>query len=115
MTDAAPVFIGPDPLPWLCEAVEQGGGQRAALAAAEAVVWFGFPDNFPDLPSTVRWVQLPFAGVEPWLEAGLLDADSSRTWTSGGGVYADTVAEHALAMLLAGVRGLGAAAWTVPT
>ena len=110
MTDAVPVFIGPDPLPWLCEAVERGGGMRAPLAEAQAVVWFGFPYNFPDLPSRVRWVQLPFAGVEPWLDAGLLDADSSpRTWTSGGGVYAETVAEHAVAMLLAGVRGLGTA------
>ncbi|WP_024793307.1 D-isomer specific 2-hydroxyacid dehydrogenase family protein [Tomitella biformata] len=112
MTDSVlipvPVFIGPEPQDWLREAVIAGGGVEVPLTAAQAVVWFGFPHNFPALPRTVRWVQLPFAGIESWMDAGLLDA--SRTWTNGAGVYADTVAEHALALLLMGVRGLHTAA-----
>lgn len=108
MTDSiaisTPVFLGPEPTPWLREAVEAGGAHEVPLAQAAAVLWTSLPDGFPTLPPNVRWVQLPFAGVEPWAAAGLLD--DQRLWTNGAGVYADTVAEHALALLLAGVRGL---------
>jgi phosphoglycerate dehydrogenase-like enzyme len=47
-------------------------------------------------------VQLPWAGVERY--AGVLD--HRRRWTSGKGVYAEPVAEMALALALAGLRGL---------
>lgn len=93
--------------PWLGEAVREGGGEVVALADADAVVWAD-PDDAerlaavlgerPDLP----WVQLPFAGIEPFL--GVLDGD--RTWTCGKGVYAEPVAEMALGLLLACVRDL---------
>jgi phosphoglycerate dehydrogenase-like enzyme len=63
-------------------------GLRAALAVA----------------SSARWVQLPFAGVERVAAAGLLDP--GRTWTSAKGAYAEPVAEHALALALAGLRQL---------
>ena len=49
----------------------------------------------------IGWVQLPMAGVERVAEAGLLD--SKRQWTSAKGAYAEPVAEHALALLLAGL------------
>jgi phosphoglycerate dehydrogenase-like enzyme len=58
-----------------------------------------------DAPA-VRWVQLPWAGVEEFAGSGLF-ADG-RQWTSGKGVYAEPVAEHALALALAGLRGLPA-------
>ena len=48
----------------------------------------------------IRWVQLPFAGVDSFL--GVLDGD--RAWTSAKGSYAEPVAEHALALGLAGLR-----------
>ncbi|MGI4895148.1 MAG: D-isomer specific 2-hydroxyacid dehydrogenase family protein, partial [Janthinobacterium lividum] len=51
-----------------------------------------------------RWVQLPSAGIESWFASGRLD--TGRTWTSATGAYSDAVAEHAVALLLAGVRGL---------
>lgn len=121
MTDslpvAVPVFIGPAAPDgaaapgWLRDAVMAGGGRPVPLEQARAVVWFGFPHNFPPLPDAIRWVQLPFAGVEPWADAGLLESPATgRAWTNGAGVYADTVAEHALALLLTGVRGLRRAA-----
>ena len=50
----------------------------------------------------VRWVQLPFAGVENAMAAGFVDA--GRTWTSAKGLYAQPVAEHALMLALAGLR-----------
>jgi len=50
----------------------------------------------------IRWVQLPWAGVEPYANAGVFDHD--HEWTCGKGVYARPVAEHALALALAGMR-----------
>ena len=49
-------------------------------------------------------MQLPMAGVELMAEAGVLDR--RRQWTSAKGAYAEPVAEHALALLLAGLRYL---------
>ncbi len=63
---------------------------------------------------SVRWVQLPWAGVEPYVP--VIRAHADRTWTCAKGIYAEPVAEHALALALAGMRGLGAYAragrWT---
>ena len=57
-------------------------------------------DEHPHL----RWVQLPWAGIEPYVD--VVRAHADRTWTCGKGVYAEPVAEHALALALAGLRGL---------
>ena len=86
---------------------------------AEAVVWTS-PDDPDGLAALLadhphlRWVQLPFAGIEPYV--GILDEE--RTWTCGKGVYAPPVAEMALALLLGGLRHLGpysrAGRWTAP-
>lgn len=89
------------------DAVERGGGRIAgAPEEAEAIVWLGSEiHELPDLlHPNVRWVQLPSAGIEPWTENGLLDAE--RTYTSAAGAYAGAVAEHALALMLAGARKL---------
>ena len=74
------------------------------LEEAEGVVWAGGPDELPELPASVRWVQLPAAGVEPWMER--VRATPDVEFTSAGGAYATQVAELALGMLLAGVRGM---------
>jgi phosphoglycerate dehydrogenase-like enzyme len=99
---------------WLVEAVREGGAEVVELAEAEALVWTdagydGYPDGGPDGLATIlaehpnlRWVQLPYAGVEPY--ADVLDGD--RLWTAGKGVYAKPVAEHALTLSLAGLRDL---------
>jgi phosphoglycerate dehydrogenase-like enzyme len=67
----------------------------------------------PEAPHA-KWVQLPFAGIENFVH--LIDHD--RHWTAGKGVYAEPVAEMALALALAGLRGLGtyarAAGWSPP-
>jgi len=98
------VHIGPDGDESIERAVRDGGGEPAALDDADALVWLDWRrDRFPALPSSVRWVQLPSAGVETWMPA--IDRDGPL-FTSAGGVYAVPVAEHALGLLLAGVRGL---------
>jgi D-3-phosphoglycerate dehydrogenase len=73
------------------------------------------PDGFPaDLPDGVRWVQLPSAGVERWLDR----IDRERQWTSAAPAFGRGVAEHALALMLAGTRRLHEFArtqtWTRP-
>jgi len=111
---APAVHLGPDRPALLVEAIAAAGGRLTDLSAADSVVWTGAPANFPErLPETIRWVQLPSAGVEAWLDSGVIDTE--RVWTSAAGAYAHSVAEHALALLLAGVRALpahlAAAAW----
>src|SRR5918992_3990785 len=97
-------------------AVRPAGGKPAGLDAADALVWLDSnPDSFPEsLPDGVRWVQLPSAGVERWLDR--LDGD--RLWTSAAGAYGRPVAEHALMLMLAGSRRLAdfarASSWTRP-
>ncbi|HWK26554.1 MAG TPA: D-isomer specific 2-hydroxyacid dehydrogenase family protein [Solirubrobacter sp.] len=98
------IHIGPDAPPHLVRAIEAGGGRVAGLDEADAVVWAGRETSFPALPSRVRWVQLHSAGVEPWLER--IRALPGVRFTSAAGAYAPQVAEHALMLLLAGVRGL---------
>lgn len=62
----------------------------------------------------IDWVQLPFAGIENFVSI----IDDGRTWTCGKGVYAEPVAEHALALALAGLRHVGSYArateWSGP-
>jgi len=62
----------------------------------------------------LAWVQLPFAGIETFVD--LVDED--RVWTCGKGVYAEPVAELALSLALAGLRHIGgyarAAQWGRP-
>lgn len=102
------IAVGPDDAPeWLSRAVEDGGGQIVSLDDAEALVWAGSsnPDELAaalDGADGVEWVQLPWAGIEPFLDV----IDDRRVWTCGKGVYADPVAELALALGLAGLRGL---------
>jgi D-3-phosphoglycerate dehydrogenase len=54
----------------------------------------------------VRWVQLPAAGVERWLG----EMTDGPVYTSATGAFALPVAEHALALMLAGARYIHASA-----
>jgi phosphoglycerate dehydrogenase-like enzyme len=85
-----------------------------AEAEAEALVWTAagmdpvataaaLRDNLERYPA-VRWVQLPWAGVELYAAAGVLDHD--HLWTCAKGVYGPPVAEHALTLTLACFRHL---------
>jgi phosphoglycerate dehydrogenase-like enzyme len=104
----------------MADAVTAGGGQLVAPAEAEALIWAsptdaeGLGNVLAEAPH-VRWVQLPWAGVEHYLH--LVDED--RLWTCAKGVYADPVAELALTLALAGMRSLDkytrATSWTGPS
>jgi len=103
----------------MVEAVNEGGGHVVPLAEAEGIVW-GDPRNPSALERALEqaphanWVQLPFAGIENFVH--LLDDD--HVWVCGKGVYAKPVAELALTLGLAGLRGLGtyarASSWGEP-
>ena len=118
--EAPRIHLGPDAAPeWLAEAVVAGGGHLVDVDEAEAIVW-GDARNVDALAEVlddarqIRWVQLPFAGIENFVD----QLDDDRIWTCGKGVYAEPVAEMALALGLAGLRNLGpyarAEEWTGP-
>ena len=73
------------------------------LDQARVLVWIGAgPGGFPELTDDIEWVALKTAGIEAFVGAGVIDA--KRLWTNASGFYAEGVAEHALALLLAGLR-----------
>lgn len=88
----------------LVAAVEGEGGRVVPLGDARVLVWTGTPDEFPPLGDSIEWVQLKTAGIEGFRAAGVID--DKRTWTNASGFYAAGCAEHALALLLAGLRQL---------
>jgi phosphoglycerate dehydrogenase-like enzyme len=100
--------VAPGPIAQIVtEAITGAGGSLAEPEDAEALVWtdpMGAAELAELLPhlSHIRWIQLPFAGVDRF--AGMFD--DGRTWTSAKGAYSEPVAEHALALALAGLRGL---------
>jgi phosphoglycerate dehydrogenase-like enzyme len=103
------VAIGPRLSEFAVEAVRAGGGDPADTdSPADALIWLRTQDTEGlrgALASTsARWIQLSSAGVEPVQAAGLLDPE--RAWTCAKGSYAEPVAEHALMLALAGLRGL---------
>ena len=105
MTPPPRVCVAPDASPeWVRDAVRRGGAVVVPADEATAVVWTAARDAdglarlLADSPA-IDWVQVPFAGIENFVP--LLDA---RTWTCGKGVYAEPVAEMALALALAGMR-----------
>ncbi len=93
-------------------AVRAGGGVVTAVSEdPPALVWTDFSTrtvdqlkNLLDTHPSIEWVQLPLAGIERFVESGIVDA--KRTWTSAKGLYAEPVAEHALALALACLRDL---------
>jgi phosphoglycerate dehydrogenase-like enzyme len=101
------------------DAVIAGGGHIVEPADASAIVWTaarnasGLRDVL-DANAHLEWVQVPFAGIENFVPI----LDDSRIWTCGKGVYAEPVAEHALALALAGMRHISsysrATQWTGP-
>ncbi|WP_406692043.1 D-isomer specific 2-hydroxyacid dehydrogenase family protein [Saccharopolyspora sp. ID03-671] len=94
----------PDPDGSAADVARRAGAEVVGLDEAEALAWTtSATAEFPAaLPDSIRWVQLPSAGVEQWLDAGIID--DARTWTAAIGAYAAPVAEHALLLLLAGLR-----------
>lgn len=119
------IAILPRPVQWAVDAVVAGGGLPVDPSSSpEAVVCTEIMGPYVEevrrilaTQQDVEWVQLPMAGVERIFQAGLIDR--GRRWTSAKGAYADPVAEHALALALAGLRHLPArvraTSWGAPS
>ena len=118
--DAPRIALAPDTAPdWLADAIAEGGGHLVPLSEADGVIWAD-PFDVAALEAAIpmatnaTWVQLPFAGIENFVH--LIDDD--HVWTCGKGVYAEPVAELALALGVSGLRGIGQYArsneWTRP-
>jgi len=102
------VAVGPGPADWAAEAIRRGGGEVVALdAGPDGLVWTDggamaeLARVLHDQPQ-VSWVQLPQAGTEQAFAAGVIDRQ--RRWTSAKGAFSEPVAEHALLLVLAGLR-----------
>ena len=120
---AARVALAPEGLrPWIADAIRAAGGAVVPPLEADVLIWAdtSTPTALDDLlrgdAKRVQWVQLPYAGVEPF--ADVIARNDQLVWTCAKGVYAEPVAEHALTLLLAGLRGLGdygrASTWLPP-
>ena len=108
MPPSLAIAVGPDSAPsWVRDAVVAGGGELVDVGAARGLVWAS-PTAAQELGDVIdenphlEWIQLPWAGVERFVHL----VDESRLWTCGKGVYAEPVAEHALSLLLAGMRNV---------
>ncbi len=101
--------LGPEGLPaWLVDAALAGGAEIVPFDDADTLLWAdpgdpaGLRRVLDDAGGRITWVQLPWAGIEPY--AGVLDHD--RIWTCAKGVYAEPVAEMALTLMLTAMRGV---------
>ncbi len=107
------IAILPNPEPFFVEAVEQAGGAVSPLSdQTRAVVWLAY-ERAPELAEVLErypgigWVQLPWAGIDAFSDAmRRTPRRDSILWTSAKGSYAQPVAEHCLALMLALLRGL---------
>ncbi len=108
-----PIAVLPEADEFFVSAIEAAGGTVEPLSEkTRGIVWLsydraaefaGILDQYPG----VDWVQLPWAGVDAFTEVLQQHAGRDRPlWTSAKGAYAEPVAEHALALMLALLREL---------
>lgn len=104
--DQTSVCIWPSDERILVETVSKAGGTIAPAEKAEVLVSFNGDVDFVRraLHPGIRWVQIGSAGVDKWVNAGVIDRE--RVWTASRGVYAPPIAEHTLAFMLAAARNL---------
>ncbi len=105
------VHVGPSSgrVESLKEAVAVGGGDLSEPEAAEVLVWAD-PARAQELGdylrgmTKVRWVALPYAGIEPYIDT--IRSRPDLLWTCARDVYSRPVAEHAIALATAGLRNV---------
>jgi len=107
-----PIAVLPKPKDVFADAVRAGGGEVAELSdETRGVIWLSSKSaadlvTLLDEHPGIGWVQLPWAGVDAF--AGVLSSYAGRDrplWTSAKGAYSQPVAEHALGLAIALLRG----------
>lgn len=91
----------------LTKSIEASGAKIVPAAQANSLVWLATYDPISlgqilDENPQITWVQLPWAGVEHFVESGLLQRPV--TFTCAKGAFAEQVSEHALFLILALLR-----------
>jgi phosphoglycerate dehydrogenase-like enzyme len=105
-----PIAILPHPSPLFAAAVEEAGGVLAPLSdATRGIIWLSYArageiDEVLAENPQVNWLQLPWAGVDAFSAVLSRHQRADLLVTSAKGAYAQPVAEHALALLLASMR-----------
>lgn len=80
--------------------IEAGGHEHVAdIADADVLFFNGSAEQFPELPDSIQFVQASMAGIDALVRKGVVNGKTR--WANAGGLYADTVAESSLALLLA--------------
>lgn len=105
MTRQVDVAVGPDGGPsWFADVADEAGARIVDVERAEALFWFHVdPAPVAQLIERcpgLRWIQLHSSGVDRF---GPL-IDDAHLWTCAKGMYARSVSEHTLALILAGNR-----------
>ncbi len=119
-----PIAILPDSDPLFEAAVLAAGGVLGSLSdSTRGIVWLSphgeqeFARVLEENPQ-IEWVQLPWAGVDSFATVLAHQARPRLLFTSAKGAYAQPVAEHALALVLALSRELpkksAAKTWVLP-
>jgi len=104
------IAIHGEPLPFLVDAIEGGGGVVVGKDERPDALALDHRNDFTQLPGLLRqnpqlsWVQLPYAGVDSYL--GTMNEFPHVRFTSAKGAYSEPVAEHTLALTLAVARHL---------
>ncbi|WP_246318485.1 D-isomer specific 2-hydroxyacid dehydrogenase family protein [Glaciibacter psychrotolerans] len=110
--EPGPISVLPRSEDAFAAAVEAAGGTLVPLSTGtRGLIWLsseraGELNGVLAANPQIGWVQLPWAGVDAF--TSILDAPANRhvLWTSAKGAYAQPVAEHALALILATLRVL---------
>lgn len=106
-----PLALLPQESPFFADAVRAAGGTVTDLdEATRGILWLSNsgPDVLAEALSAhpgVGWVQLPWAGIDAFADTVAEFGGRGVVFTSAKGAYARPVAEHALACILALLRG----------
>jgi phosphoglycerate dehydrogenase-like enzyme len=108
------VTVAPDHVRQYSDSVAETGGRVVDLNAdTNCIIWTDSsnPQELLEVLKRyhqIRWVQLPFAGVENFADVFryCIDAGLEVVFTSAKGAYREPVAEHALMLALALARAL---------
>lgn len=111
--EPGPITVLPQTSPLFADAVRAGGAEIAELSnGTRALMWMSEKRaeelaEILDAHPGIRWVQLPWAGVEEFASVFSRYADGSGpVFTSAKGTYAEPVAEHAVGLVQAVMREL---------
>ncbi|MCZ9310071.1 D-isomer specific 2-hydroxyacid dehydrogenase family protein [Corynebacterium uberis] len=89
------------PKPWeqvTTTLVDAGHEEVSDLDQAQFLVFNGGPDDLPELPENLEFIHTAYAGMDALWQAGKLDA--RVRWANAGGLYADSVAESTLGLMI---------------